>query len=41
MRQGLWLLLREAIAGQQDAALDVLEQLGEGAMARRLLSAKG
>ena len=40
VREGLWLLLREALAGERDAALDVLEQLGEGARARRLLSGK-
>ena len=40
VRQGLWLLLREAVAGERDAALDVLEQLGEGEMARRLLREK-
>ncbi|AUX46694.1 uncharacterized protein SOCE26_082020 [Sorangium cellulosum] len=38
VREGLWLLYREAICGERDAALDVLEQLGEGERARRLLS---
>lgn len=38
VREGLWLLFREAICGERDAALDVLEQLGEGERARRLLS---
>src|ERR1041384_2282994 len=28
-REGLWLLFRESIAGEREAALDVLEQLGE------------
>jgi hypothetical protein len=39
VREGLCLLLREAIAGQRDAALDVIDQLGEGAKARTLLGA--
>lgn len=37
VREGLWLLFQEALAGERDAALDVLERLGEGARARRLL----
>lgn len=41
VREGLWLLFREALTGQRDAALDVLDHLGEGAMARRLVAAKG
>jgi hypothetical protein len=40
VREGLWLLFREALTGERDAALDVLEQLGEGARVRRLLSGK-
>lgn len=36
VRQGLWLLFREAIAGEREAALDLLELLGEGNRARRL-----
>jgi hypothetical protein len=40
VREGLWLLLREVLAGEREAALDVLEQLGEGARARKLLSGK-
>ncbi len=39
IREGLWLLLREALDGERAAALDVLAQLGEGARLRRLLSA--
>lgn len=39
VREGLWLLLREALIGERDAALDVLDQLGEGARARALLRA--
>lgn len=38
VREGLWLLLREALVGEREAALDVLEQLGEGVRAQRLLS---
>jgi len=29
VREGLWLLRREALLGEREAALDVLEQLGE------------
>ncbi len=36
-REGLWLLYREAICGEREAAFDVLEQLGEAEKARRLL----
>lgn len=39
LREGLWLLFREAICGERDAALDVLDKLGEGEKARKLLSA--
>jgi hypothetical protein len=39
VREGLWLLVREAIGGERDAALDVIDQLGEGAKARTLLGA--
>lgn len=38
-RGGLLLLFREAICGERDAAMDVLERLGEGARVRELLSA--
>ena len=38
VREGLWLLHREAICGEQDAALDVLERLGEAEKARALLA---
>ncbi|MBK9260709.1 MAG: hypothetical protein IPM54_12930 [Polyangiaceae bacterium] len=41
VREGLWLLYREAICGERDAAFDVLEQLGEAEKARRLLSIAG
>ena len=37
VREGLWLLYREAICGERDAALAVLERLGEGEKARKLL----
>jgi hypothetical protein len=38
VREGLWLLYREAICGERDAAFDVLEQLGEAEKVRRLLN---
>lgn len=37
LREGLWLLFREVLTGERDAALDVLNQLGEGERARRLV----
>jgi hypothetical protein len=39
VREGLWLLVREAMCGVREGALDVLDLLGEGQRARRLLSA--
>lgn len=41
VREGLWLLFREALMGERDAALDVLDQLGQGARARSLVNGKG
>ena len=38
VRDGLWLLYREAICGERDAAFDVLEQLGEAEKVRGLLN---
>jgi hypothetical protein len=37
VRDGLWLLYREMIGGERDAALDVLDQLGEKERALKLL----
>ena len=36
-REGLWLLVREAVFGRRDAALEILELLGEAEKARRLI----
>jgi len=36
-REGLWLLCREAMVGAREAALDVIDLLGEGARVRNLL----
>jgi hypothetical protein len=41
VREGLWLLFHEVLTGERDAALDVLDRLGEGARARRLVNRKG
>ena len=38
-REGLWLLIREALGESREAALEVLERLGEAERARRLIDA--
>jgi hypothetical protein len=38
VREGLWLLLREVLTGERDAALDVLDHLGHGTRARSLVN---
>lgn len=37
VREGLWLLIREALGDHRDAALEILERLGEEERARRLI----
>lgn len=41
VREGLHLLFREALTGERDAALDILEELGEGSRAQRLVGRAG